>query len=816
MRDLTFAMYRNLGDVDGEVVEQSWEEWVELLLAYDVRGRPEDSGDERALGLGKDGPCVVLGRVEGKRKASSVREIHALGLDFDGVREEELDRALAALDPFEHVLYTTHKHGSKVAGPFSRVRVVLPLLEPLAPSKFKSAWKVLWETTGSVADEAAKDVSRVFFLPSTFDPSICFAGRSARERWISEADLQVARAVPLSPLDVFRRVRKNHELREPARAVVEGRSFATEGARHDTSLLLTWMLAKKSTSFSDDEIRSSFRASVEQMEGFDVEDVVASYRGAIEKVGEDSAVEGGPENPYTDAELDAIAERQGCAREDLGQRWVIQKKETYYVLCADGAYDGPIFAAEARPALAQNLARAPVRLNEPTKRGFRRRSVSEIVEDHGQCAREVVFDLTRKFTSYDATERVLYDATRPIREGLVPRFDESFDEFLRVFSGDLYDRLSDWVACAPDATKLLCALYLSGPPGVGKNFLVSGLAKLWHSGDATPLDAVLGQFNADLARCPLVIADEAIPHEWKWGNVTTRLRAMISAYQHNFSAKYMPGSILRGAMRLVLCANNDSLLRSPEVITPDDHEAIGQRFLYIEILSEAKDVLSGMSSEKRDALSERGIAEHALFLAQSREVVRGHRFWVEGDPNKARKMLLTAGDFHSLVCQWLVLYLMNPEPINAKNDGLIRIDKERGKYLVNVQAIIDGWTVYHPTTKHEPVISKVNRVLREVGLRDQRQLWFRGRRIRYREIDVERLFAWSERNDWGDRETMEVTLGLRKREEGADLTEDVASLTTVGKGAKEKLREMREQKRDTNADPEDPGLVDERGDRVPF
>jgi hypothetical protein len=110
--------------------------------------------------------------------------------------------------------------------------------------------------------------------------------------------------------------------------------------------------------------------------------------------------------------------------------------------------------------------------------------------------------------------------------------------------------------------------------------------------------------------------------------------------------------------------------------------------------------------------------------------------------------------------------------------GLIRISE--GKFLVNEQAIIDGWDKYFPKTKVEPTVSKIGSALRAVSFAERERWRFRGIRIRYRVVDLDTLFAWSESSGVGSRERMEVTLKMRAAPD-VEITDDVASLRAAPK-----------------------------------
>jgi hypothetical protein len=241
--------------------------------------------------------------------------------------------------------------------------------------------------------------------------------------------------------------------------------------------------------------------------------------------------------------------------------------------------------------------------------------------------------------------------------------------------------------------------------------------------------------------------------------VTTTLRSMLSTTQRTLNQKYRPTSDLRGAIRLILTANNAFLLDSSGVSSAQDLEAIAQRFLYVPVGEASTIYLDKLSRETKNKWMERGIAEHALWLAENHKILEvGKRFWVEGDVSEMHRMLMSGSRWNSFVCEWLVKYLMDPLAFDSLGTGLVR--RQHGELLVNDQAIVDKWETYM-SSKIVPETAKIGSALRAIAKsKDRKQLRWQGKHIRYRIIDVEHLVEWSNRYNIGDKETMEGTLNV--------------------------------------------------------
>lgn len=834
LRILTFSKFNSRYDTKSKPETRSWPEWIEIFSKHKIV--PADDTNIDDLESKKDMECYVFGHIpEGKTHSNAqVKDVNALVLDIEGFPDDQIEEALNKINKWEYILYSTYKHDAEylqIKNPSAvqcttRLRVVLPLLKKTSKKQFDNIWPAFSFLTNKITDPKTKNVSRLYYIPATFDKDIAYFYHN-KGQWISFEDLK---DLPTKKKDKKKEVytveklkstlsflpenevtEDGENLKEIKRKILLGEPFAKSGNRHNAILALTmWLATKiKVNRPSTKIVQKLFAPSLEKMAKDDptsptTEDVKLCYEGAIGKL-ESFFKERSDEKenrvrtpqlkgqqPYDDDDLQRIIEAQNLDIDQLNRCWIIQKGASYYFLDHKGAYKGPFTRDEARPAATAVLARAPILLNEPTKKSYRRRTMSELVEEYGQVAQEVVVDLTFPFSKFDFQTLVMAEAARPIRD-IEPKFNEEFDKCLRLLATDKYEKLCDWLACVPDLNKLLCALYLGGYPGSLKSGLAFGLARLWHKGPPCEIDRILGDFTEDLVFCPLVLVDEGLPKSWKGINITTKLRSMISSYQRTLSRKYLPPATLVGALRLILSANNEFLLRSTEVLGASDLKAVGQRFLYIEAPEAATSYIEGLNKDIRDAWFDGdGIASHALWLSQNRVVEPGKRFWVEGDVSHMHRMLISGSDYNAMVCQWLVYYLMHPEQIDSQKSALVRI--QDGNLLVNDQAIYDYWQIYFPNSRVEPSVYKIGAALRAISGEKIIQLRFKKKRIRYRIIDLKNLFAWAEKSNIGDVETMEVTLGLRD-DEDIEITDDLASIRTAPSALSRKIEKMKKAKK---------------------
>lgn len=783
MRELTFTLYQKAQDTAGVPMTQPWEVWLDRFSRHERRGRPEHRSDKDALDLHKNGPALVLGEIPAgvPRRGSHVVAVHALALDIENRDDAQVEAVLKGpLAPYEWALWTTHKHGSEVVTG-ARLRVVLPLRDPIPPEQHAAAWEGLQRLTGGINDPSTKDVGRLHFLPSTFDPDVSFTLHHPGT-WLDVTGFLTSSSGKL--LQALGKQRSAGTLRmslgkipktDPLKPVVQkllaGEAFAVPGERHTKVLALTMALAVKSRDIHPSTLEDLFSPSLLEMSRAapgapTVGEVITAYEGALTLLQDEAKQKVQQEQlkgdekgrgPYTLEELENIASINGWGVGELTKRWVIQKDGCAWFLGEHGNYVGPHLKDDFPLAASQYLARAPVQLMKVSQTGLTYKAMPDVIRESGTLATKVVASLTLHRSRFDAVTGVFYEALVPIRPGLKPLYNPEIDAWLKAFAGPCYDKVLDWMTCCSDLDKLLCALYFDGAPAGGKTLFAVGMARLWTDGPPSDIDGALSDFNDTLTTCPLVLADEEIPKRYGRANATAALRSLLSQKSRPLKRKYRSTADVRGAIRVVLAANNAFLLDHKDVSTEDDLLAIAQRFLYVKVADEAAVLLAKHPPEKIESWAQKDIAQHALWLSETRQVRRGARFWVEGDIAHMHRQMAMATHWNAMVVEWLVRYLLNPQPFDMLKSGLIR--RGEGKLLVNNQALIDGWGLYLKT-KQDPDTSKIGTALRAISVGEQKQLRAGPKKIRYREINFPQILSWSSEQSIGDHDTLCTAVGL--------------------------------------------------------
>lgn len=771
-------------------MELPWDEWAKLLTRHVIR--PE-----------KAGPSIILGPSSG-RKQTDVIETQALALDIEKQNSGEIAKAFEALAPFEYVAYTTHSHRPNE----TRLRVIIPLAHSIPPERHAVIWSRLNMLVDGINDPSTKNINRIHYLPSSPKQEWAHAQRNKTGRFLAESDLpqhiQDTGGIADDVIDkqksvmeigkIRRRMRSienDSDLKEMAKQVLAKEPFAQEGSRHDAIKDFTWWLASNEDPPNLQTVWEIFQPSIAQMKFKDPEwdgerEVHRLYRDALTKLRNEKESRVNEKQldgaeAYTEEDIQRLAKIQNCPLDEFQKRWIIQRDVNYYFLQSDGYYTSPRSEREARVAATRTLARAAhtVRLFEANRSGLKRRGIGELVEDYGSLAEGVVADMTIQGSYFNHKNRIIYEATCPRRDIGKPREDEVIAKWLSLLGGNQQNKLLDWLACAPNPNKSLCAIYLQGPPGSGKTLLAYALAKIWTDGQPTPIEALIEAFNEELSRCPVVLADETLPKSWKGQSITTRLRSELSMSVRPLTRKYRSTATLKGYLRLILSANNEFLLQGgDDVQTSADLKAISERFLYIKGSRAAADYLRtevGQAYINDQWLNgEYRFARHVLWLEENREVQQTGRYWVEGSSEQSE--VLAHNSMVELVKEWLVRYLCErpaDRVIEFEKGQIIRGD---GKLLVNSLSIAEDTTnniITLGSRRVEVSSRNVAPALRILSKNDKTvQRSFKGKRRKYWEIDLKHLIQWAERGDIGDRETLIKAVSQKPRNERGMVPEE--------------------------------------------
>lgn len=677
------------------------------------------------------GPYTL--RPGGKRLNQDVEGVTHAVLDFDPVKTKEKTfhltretalRIATRAAQYKCAIYSTFRHERDSF----RFRVVFPFANPIHPSHWRETWNRLIALYPE-ADRVCKDVSRAYFLPS------CPPERKhlAFQQWfdgpcIDLSSVAVSTPVlPSTPLpaepineaaltrlsDKWKRSSDYNRqyLGERLALVRDGVAFAQGGERSNTLFRLVCELVRELRNVSADVLQATFAKSLDLMRT-DSQDLFSEIpgmferaKGYLEQVAEQE-IAPVPEPIATD-DLEKIFQTFKSA--NPLRSLVLQRDSEYWVLTYSPEH-GCQYVRTNKDGLPKQCAHKlrPFKVNLFVTEGdkTRRMKPDEIVERYGTPVEEVCYSFTCKCPTLErigATHELTQPAAQ-IRECVKPEFNPEIDAWLRLMGGQHAEALLNWLAFSTDPGKPLVSLVLIGAKSTGKSLLAKGLANLWTNASPPKFRSAIGDFNAELMRCPLVFADEDLPRDSRGRVRTAEFRAFLQEGRHSINAKYKQPVTLIGYPRLIVAANNENVLDfGSENLSPDDLAAIQERLFVLQVSESCAQYL-----EKCDVgewVRTNAIAAHALHLAQER-IGRYHgRFGLKIE-TATGPMLFTHG-IRSQVIEWIVKHVLNPSIIRAKT---VVMNEEIRVFVSDIDA---HWNDYLGTLR--PTTPRISAALSVFG-----------------------------------------------------------------------------------------------------
>lgn len=457
-----------------------------------------------------------------------------------------------------------------------------------------------------------------------------------------------------------------------------------------------------------------------------------------------------PVGVYAPADLAEWAAEQGCStQEDFQNRWIVTKGTAHY-LFVEGRYAPPIPRENLEHSIVRDLSRAPVELTAVTQKGDRRmREIRAVLHDYSTVARHIEASLSLQRSFYEPTTQTFFEAVCPLRKLNATEHPE-IQRWIDLL--DPSGKLTDWIAAVSRLDRQSCAVYLDGPGGVGKTLLASGLARLWTTGAPSEIARVLEGFNESLVGCPLILADESLPQR---KGITAELRRLVGSTKRTLNRKFLPAAPLEGAIRLVIAGNNDRILETGEELSTNDLEALAGRFYYLQANKDPADYLESLGGPPRiTAWIERDwLAEHSLWLRNTRVLPEGGRFLVEGNASEFHRHLAMGSGVAGVVCEWLARFLADPNP----GTGLLT-QVGSGELWVNTEAMSKetAWSKYVPSNK-VPSANSIGRALRGMSFAAA-TVEISGRHITYHRIAAPLILSWVDRLQIGDLQAVKARL----------------------------------------------------------
>jgi hypothetical protein len=652
------------------------------------------------------GPYKLIGP---KREDSSVSYLTEAVLDFDGVGRkpnrrpftpDELTSLLDRLSAFSGMLYSTYSHDWSDW----RFRAVLRMTRPVHRSQWGAVWEKIRGTFPEL-DRSCKDASRGYYLHTIQTGRHSFRFPIHGKVFDPDADYHYNLIVddhtaPL-PVEVLQRVAKSwwrsrdlHKARlaEVLRLALDGLPYAVEGERDEITWQLISALTRELQNVSIEGLAATLRPSNQAMGQDDkylqdkIPDMVFRARENARKASETQTLE--PVLSSRSREyLSALNEP------DPKKALVLQYDSDYWVMSFSEEH-GFWYVPCKRESLVRQASDklAPFGVSLVTLDGEKSRKLKpeEIVSTFGMPIEGVV-----RSWEYDepdirrsgALRELVLPATRKRLDE--PEYSEEVDRWLRLLGGEHVATLFQWLALATTTTEPLAALMLIGGSGTGKSLLPKELSKIWTSAGPPALQKVFSQFDDDMLRCPVVLADEDLPRDNRGAIRSAEFRELISTGIHRINAKNKALQTLEGYPRIVVTGNQIPQIGGDD-LTHDDLTAIQNRLLVITTPHASAEYLCTVDVGRW--IRQDAIGKHVLWLA-NQGFRRTGRFGVDTKSTYVPDKLLASG-LRSAILEWIAKHVLYPDRC-----GSCRSEISGGSVGVRLADIEANWQIYVGTTK---------------------------------------------------------------------------------------------------------------------
>ena len=726
-------------------------------------------------------------------------------LDLDLITGAQLSQVCDRLEGLDAVLYTTwgHPEAYRSKGLW-KVRICIRFSRPAELREWPIVWASMSAFFCGLNDPSMNSANEIYFGPSVppgSDLALChFVVFQGGALDIDNLPLQTFGVGP-KPSGVgsekvtrerlerlarrWKAAKDSHksEMGEVLDRVCKGERFAENGNTDTTIFQLAGDLVKAIPGLDPESCAQHFAQSLQIMISekglYPLERVIdklarAQERRAAEEYAEEMAeaserkqrirqafahLDPTRESSYTEDELGAMAASLDCSREELRKRWLIQRGSLFYVLGPEGVYSPPYSDKDIFNAVLRDLAPADsagVELWTESASGEPiRKSLPSLMAEYGCVATDYVLDMRAEVASYRAAERLFIEAPCPLR-GLAPNYDPDVAGWLEILTGPHHANVLNWIAQVTNLDLTAAVLMLTGAKDTGKSLLAFGLSRLWTVNGPTTLTSALASFNDKLARCPFVFADEQLPKDFRGHDRTEEIRQFVSDRARPLNKKYAPETSIIGAIRLMVAANNESIMAMRAHLSAHDIEAIGDRFYHVPVDPRAAHFLT--LCDAGSFISGDRIAKHALWLKYNYPTWRDGRFLIRSTDREFYRGLATLSGIRSAVCQWFAGYLKAPSRVDARGDFGVLI--RRGKLYVTPQTVLESWEVY-VSNEDAPPLGVLAQAISELSVRRTTLAKPRGLGdAKFREIDTDHLYAWAARTEFSSREEIDAALAL--------------------------------------------------------
>lgn len=340
----------------------------------------------------------------------------------------------------------------------------------------------------------------------------------------------------------------------------------------------------------------------------------------------------------------------------VSEHLIASTGRSLFVLKPDGKYDEvPVTSSQLIARIRELGMDGLIQLMVPKASGIgmRRATAQELINDYATIVNNVegvVGTSGGVIVDPGIRESILQIGLFERRTDIKAEWNDYVDLWLQHLTNDQeeYDKLCTWIGHAlafEDGP--ICALSLSGPPGCGKKLLTWGLAECVTT--QTVADGrEFGRFNPTVLKTPFLAVNEGFPKLKDGQDTADAFRAATSGDPIVVEKKFMDPILARNPLRVMLLANNLSVLQSltgGKDLSPEDRDALAQRLFHINVPHDAGEYLRDQgglahtgAEGNRWIRSDSGkasdfvLAKHFLYLYENRPAVPvSNRFLVEGN-----------------------------------------------------------------------------------------------------------------------------------------------------------------------------------------
>jgi hypothetical protein len=773
---MRISTFRGAKDATPVHVDEPWENLAMRFQRFSVL--PVSSSDSAAeIKAHKERvACWSPASFRGGRLAANVESVCCAVLDFDGTDRDQTLKLMQEVCEFAHVIHTTPRNDTSTGR--LRWRAIIPLSRPATAAEWPAVWRAL-KRRFPLTDSADSDASRIYFMPA------CLADKRGdvivhietegpclnTDDLIAASPGKVEASEPVRPLTrddlrtLAKRLVRSADLERAQtgralNAIAAGEPWAEPGERDSTLFACLRVIVREAPWATDASVIAALepsralmaRGNADSHTAEDVAEKLARIREHARQPAPqvtarlaDSGVA-----PYSEAELQTLADFCQCDRQSLQRRWIVQRNGAQYFLVLDDSgphYVGPFPPKDCRGAAAQWLARATsagISLTAISDKGrARKKSADDLLDEYGQIASEVNTSLVEQRSRFDFDRKAMIEAPAPLRS-IEPRYDAEVDRWLQLLCGPQYQRVLQWLSMATELDKPLPAIFFTGSRGNGKGLFAESVARLWTTKSATKYASLAGNFNELITSCPLVFADEYVPLE----KGTEKLREFITDRHRPLNRKFLPTTVIEGCVRLVIAANEEDALRVGGDISADSLGALAERMLIVKVDGHAAREFVAALPDRGDSFRAGDrLAAYAMWLKANLKWERKGRMSVttdSGDMIEARaNQSGTRGDVLEVIfraCRTPAAGGVTPTVI--LRDGVI---------MVHVGRVIESWPA---TFGHDKCPrTRVREAIQKLGDGKERQP-LAGSRARYLAINVEALRQYAQAQGY-DREIVD-------------------------------------------------------------